>query len=165
MHLPASAFHFGCYPFSQLPHSYREGEMPLREESLMLKELLPVVLVCTVWGRQWQRSVHCNNMGAVAVVNSGYSHVPRIMHLMRCLFFIRTHFEITLWVVHIPGKLNALADAISRNNLLYLFSQVQGAASGRLAILHRVLTLLVQQRPNWTSPAWTRLFGNCFLPG
>ncbi len=38
--------------------------------------------------------VHCDNLGVVAVVNSGYSRVPQIMHLLRCLFFIRAHFQI-----------------------------------------------------------------------
>ena len=39
--------------------------------------------------------VHCDNMGAVAVVNSGYSRVPAVMHLLhvRCLFFIRARFN------------------------------------------------------------------------
>ena len=53
----------------------------------------------------------------MAAVNSGYSRVPQIMHMLRCLFFIRAHFGIKLRAVHVPGKDNELADAISRNNL------------------------------------------------
>ena len=34
----------------QWPHSYQDGELPLREESITLKELLPVVLACAIWG-------------------------------------------------------------------------------------------------------------------
>ena len=68
---------------------------------------------------------HCDNQGAVAVVNLGYSWVPQIMHTLRCLFFlIRAHFGIKLQAVHVPGKDNELADAISRNNLHLLFSQL-----------------------------------------
>ncbi len=47
------------------------------------KELLPIVLACASWGRQWRGGVvtmHCDNTAAVAVVNSGYSKVPEIMH-------------------------------------------------------------------------------------
>ena len=74
---------FGCgavYPSGhqwiqlQWPWSLGVGAMPLGEESITLKELLPVVLACAVWGRQWYRSivtVHCDNTGAVAAVNSG----------------------------------------------------------------------------------------------
>ena len=35
--------------------------------------------------------MHSNNLGAVAVVNSGYSKVPKVMNLQRCLFFIQVH--------------------------------------------------------------------------
>jgi hypothetical protein len=59
------------------------------EDSITLKELLPVVLACATWGREWRNStvvVHCDNAGAVAAVNSGYSRVPQIMHLLLCLF-------------------------------------------------------------------------------
>ena len=50
--------------------------MSLREASITLKELLPVVLACAIWGRQWADSmvvVHCDNEGAVAAVNAGHS--------------------------------------------------------------------------------------------
>ena len=62
----------------------------LRNESITLKELLPIVLPCSIWGRHWRGSAvtfHCDNVAAVAVVNSGYSRVPQILHLLRCLFF------------------------------------------------------------------------------
>ena len=61
------------------------------QASITLKEVLPIVLACAVWGQQWQNIsvlVHCDNQGAVAVVNTGYSKIPAIMHLLRCLFFI-----------------------------------------------------------------------------
>ena len=35
---------------------------------------------------------HCDNLGVVAAVNSGYSKVDPIMQLLRCLFFIRAYF-------------------------------------------------------------------------
>ena len=48
----------------------------LQDESILLQELLPIVLACAVQGQDWQGSwvvVCCDNMGAVAVVNLGYS--------------------------------------------------------------------------------------------
>ena len=137
----------------------------LRDESITLKELLPVVLACSVWGPGWQGSTvtfHCNNTGAVAAINSGYSRIPQIMHLLRCLFFIRARFQISVRAVHIPGQHNCIADAISRNNLDYFFSQAPQAASRCTIIPRNLLKLLVEQQPDWTSPAWTRLFRSCF---
>ena len=84
------------------------------------------------------------------------------MHLLRCLFFIRAYFELELWAVHIPGKENTLADAISRNDLLYFFSQVPGAANSQEVVPLTLLSLLTEQQPDWTSLAWTRLFRSCF---
>ena len=57
-------------------------------DSILAMELLPIVMACVIWGPRWRQSAvtaQCDNEGAVAVVNSGYSRVPRIMH---CLFFL-----------------------------------------------------------------------------
>lgn len=63
-------------------------------EGITLQELPPIVLACEVWGRQWEGQeviVHCDNTGAVAVLNSGYSCVAPIKHLLWCLVFICAH--------------------------------------------------------------------------
>ena len=77
--------HFGCgavCPTSgawlQLPwpQSPPRGALRLQEESILLQELIPIILACAIWGPRWQGSlvvVHCDNMGAVSVVNAGYS--------------------------------------------------------------------------------------------
>ena len=79
-------------------------------------ELLPIVLSRVIWGaalRGQRVTVHCDNAGAVAVVNSGYSRVHGITHLLRCLFFIRAHYEFLVQAVHVEGVNNVWADAIS----------------------------------------------------
>ena len=143
------------------PASYKEHCRSLREASITLKELLPVVLACAIWGRQWADSmvvVHCDNEGAVAAVNAGYSKVPPIMHLLRCLFFIRARYRVVLRAVHIPGRCNILADAISRNNLGMLFARRPDVRGGWCPIPQELWHLLVVERPDWTSGAWARLF-------
>ena len=137
------------------------------EHSITLKELLPIVFGCGVWGPVGQNSqvlVQCDNQGAVAVVNSGYSKVQAIMHLLRCLFFIRAQFNIYLQAVYIPGEDNVLTDAISQDTLDILFAQVPQAAVSHTVLPPQLSTLLVHSQPNWTSPYWTQLFGSCFLP-
>ena len=82
------------------------GELHLKDESITLKELLPIVFACGVWGEVWVNQtvlVHCDNEGVVALINSGYSRIPSIMHILRCLFFIRAHFQLEVWAVHVPG--------------------------------------------------------------
>ena len=99
----------------------------LSGESIILKELLPVVLACAVWREFWHDKVvhvHCDNLGVVALVNSGYSKVPEIIDLRRSLFNIRPHFQIDVMAVHVPWAENMLANTISCNNLHPLFLQV-----------------------------------------
>ena len=136
----------------------------LAEESIALLELLPIVLACAVWGYRWKGMsviVHCDNMEAV---RSGYSKSPAMMHLLRCLFFIRALYQITLWAVHVPGIHNGVADAISRNHLAILFSQIPGAYRTPTPIPPTLLELLVVQRPDCTSHSRSQSFRRCFQP-
>ena len=165
---------FGCGAWEPLSKHWIKMEWPneaghrwlqLDDESITLKELLPIILACAVWGKSLKNArvtVHCDNLGTVALVNSGYSKVPQMMHLLRCLFFIRAHFQIQLWAVHVPGIENTLADAISRNNLCLLYSQVPGAIGRQSPIPPQLLSLLLDQHMDWTSVNWTQQFSSCF---
>ena len=56
-----------------------------------------MVLACALWGASWRRvavRVYCDNQGADADINSGYSMVVRIIHLLQCLFFIWVRFDL-----------------------------------------------------------------------
>jgi len=64
------------------------------DHSITWMELL---LSSVIWGaalRGQRVTVHCDNVGAVAVVNSGYSRVHGIMHLLCCLFFCQGSLRI-----------------------------------------------------------------------
>lgn len=137
-----------------------------QQDSITYQEILPIVLACAVWGQRWSGATvraYCDNQGAVAVVNSGYSKSPRIMKLLRCMFFIRARLGFHLEGVYLPGRDNQLADAVSRDKLSFLFAQVPQAWHNRTAIPASLLSLLVGDRPDWTSPAWSQLFGSCVL--
>ena len=86
------------------------GILPNRE---MGKELLPIVLVCIIWGKGWwgkKVTCHCDNMhmAIVEVLNSGYSKDKDMMHMFHNLFFISEHHHFLVEAVHLPGKLNKL---------------------------------------------------------
>ena len=140
----------------------------LGRDSITFKELLPIVMATGIWGPQWQGSpvlVYCDNQGAAAVVNSGYSKVPRIMHLLRCLFFIKARFSIELSAAYLPGRQNFAADAISRDHLPLLYSQVPSTQGGRTNLPPALLKLLLDPDMDWTSRSWRESFGICFPPG
>ena len=131
----------------------------------MWMELFPIVLAAAVWGRRWQELrviVHCDNMGTAAVVNSGYSKVAAVMHLLRCLFFIRARFQFALEAVHTPGVQNSWADAVSRNNVNLFLSQAPDPESFCQTVIPRSLAaLLLNQSIDWTSVTWTQQFSSC----
>ena len=142
-----------------------KSSVPHRD-SIMLRELLPVVIAGAVWGAQWKNSVVmvlCDNEGAVAAINSGYSKIQGILHLLRCLFFIRVYRGVHIKAVHIPGNENTLADAVSRNNLHVLFSQVPEAASGRTVVPQYLLDILMKEEVDWTSASWCQRFRSCLM--
>ena len=90
---------------------------PFSQDSILLRELLPVVIAAAIWEKEWKNSVvrvRCDNDGAVAAINSGYSKIQGISHLLRCLFFFQAHYGLHVKAEHIPGRENVLADAISR---------------------------------------------------
>ena len=90
------------------------------ESHITCKELVPIVVATAVWGARWQNmtvQVLCDNEAVVAIVNKGTAKDQECMHLVRCLAFLKAKFNTELVATHIQGKLNTLADALSRNGL------------------------------------------------
>ena len=84
-----------------------------------------------------------------------------LLHLLGCLFFVRAYFQIDLLVLHLPGKENRVADAISRDNLPFLYSQVPGSQGWRSPISPALFDVLSSRHLNRTSRDWTRRFRDC----
>ena len=129
LHTDASGS-FGCGAVWAQRWFQFEWPQEFVEVPIVPKEFLPIVMACVVWGRAWQGKVvhvHTDNEAVVAVVNSGYSKDPQIMHLVCCLFFVLAARDISLYSHHNAGVLNTVADAVSRNNIHFLFSKVADA--------------------------------------
>lgn len=65
------------------------------KKSIALRELVPVVMACAIWGRQWAQQwvlVHTDNRSVVDVMQSRSSPDPEIMHLLWCILFILACF-------------------------------------------------------------------------
>ena len=135
-----------------------------REWHIAPKELLPVMLPCIMWGKEWRGkkvTCHSDNMAVVEVLNNGYSKDKNMMHMLRSLFFISEHHHFLVEAVHLPGKLNEAADAISRNNLSHLLQVVPGAQQHPIPIPGQALRMFIEDQPDWTSRNWTELFTAC----
>ena len=95
-------------------------------------------------------------MAVVDLLRSRTSSDFLLMHLLRCLVFYAAIYSFDFASEHIPGTYNTAADALSRNNLT-LFSSLVPQIPHQ-PIPQAVVELLVENRPNWGSQAWTVLF-------
>ena len=87
-------------------------------ETIDVKELIPIVIAAAVWDRHWASltvQCRCENMAVVYILTSRTSRNKATMHLLRCLFFIEASFECRITATHIPGVHHDLADDLSRD--------------------------------------------------
>jgi hypothetical protein len=153
----------------QLQWDERSSPLPI-----MVKELLPIVLACAVWGPSW--GIHqivclCNNQAVVACLHSRTSRVPHVMHMLRTLAFIEAQFAFSLAPQYIDTRSNHLADDLSRNLLSSFLFKVPSADRRATRLPVHLLELLLDTSLDWASPRWLRLFnatlgtGSLHLPG
>ena len=136
----------------------------LEHSHISVKELTPIVIAVALWGKKWQGKsllVQSGNTATVAMVNSRTMQ-PR--HLARHrsnaldpVSNIIARFQLTLSAIHIPGKENNIADALSRNNLAFFRSVFPQAERHQTEIPTALVELLLGARPDWTSTQWTEM--------
>ena len=131
--------------------------------SIAVKELVPVVLACCLWGPLWFRKwvlIRTDNLSVVEVLTKRSSKDSRMMQLVRGLQFILATLQFELWVQHIPGSQNIAADAISRN-ILQVLQEVAPQTSTHPTVISQLIeSTVVTQRPDWLSPSWRRMLAD-----
>ena len=128
----------------------------MQDESIMVKELIPVVIASAIWGRQWighTVQCKCDNEAVVAVITSRTSKNVPVMHLLRCLFFFEATFNCAIKAMHLPGATNELADDLSRNRLS-LFLQKSPQMDPEPHRIPPELRDLLFTPIDWTSQHW-----------
>ena len=91
---------------------------------IMVKELIPIVLACEVWGPRWHKHCVrclCDNKAAVAALYSRTCRNSHCMHLLRALAFVEAQHAFHLQPEYIDTRANHLADDLSRDNLPSFF--------------------------------------------
>ena len=135
--------------------------------SIAVKELIPIVVGCAVWGRAWigHRVIwHCDNQAVIACIMSKTSKDETLMHLIRNLVFIEAFWGFCVYPKYINTHDNHLADDLSRNRLSSFFSKVYKAAKIPAQIPQPtfvplpLLWLLLDQTADWISPHWSHQF-------
>ena len=133
----------------------------MRKDQYSNKEMVPVVISAAVWGPLW-KGKHVlflsDNESVVSVLNTRKTKDRQLLHLSCCLFFFAASHQFTFIAKHIAGKKNGAADALSSNQLNVFFSLVPQAATEPVYIPQELITLLLEQPVEWTSPHWRQLF-------
>ena len=152
--------HWGCGGFLASGEWFQlrwRGEW--QEVHITAKELLPIVMACAMWTGRWRSKMVkclCDNAAVVAIIQSGRSKHPLVMHLMRSLCLFTARHNVAIIAEHLPGKENGAADALSRCNLDLFFRQVPTANKDPAAIPQELLDVLVHQQPDWISATWRK---------
>lgn len=103
--------------------------LPLR--SIHWQELFAIVAAASTWGHHWSGlriHFHCDNLPIVQAWARQSSKHPDLMKLLRTLFLVAAQNNFTIRLSHLPGRLNRIADALSRNNLPMFFTLAPQAA-------------------------------------
>lgn len=85
--------------------------------SIAWQELFALVVACHLWGEHFSNKrilFYCDNESVVSIVNSKRSRIPRVMDLVRHLTLLTLKYNIYIRVQHIAGKINEIADSLSR---------------------------------------------------
>ena len=95
------------------------------------QELFAIVAAASTWGHHWSGlriHFHCDNLPIVQAWARQSSKHPDLMQLLRTLFLVAAQNNFTIRMSHLPGRLNRIADALSRNNLPMFFTLAPQAA-------------------------------------
>ena len=89
----------------------------LAQEPIMVRELYPIALSCVLWGKEWSNKkllFHCDNQSVVSAWKKGTCRNKCAMALIRGMLAVAAKCNFVLYVQHIAGVNNEIADALSR---------------------------------------------------
>ena len=85
---------WGCGVFCKSSGDWFQLQWPQHWESINIavKELVPILISTAVWGSMWWGKTVIflsDNQAAVMCLNSRTASDPLLVHLLRCLFFLK----------------------------------------------------------------------------
>lgn len=117
----AGGAHLGCaailqnqWVFLQWPETWKNKKI-LKDVTFL--ELVPIVLAFFVWKEFLSREkviLYTDNQALVSVLNTKTSKSKKVMMFLRPLVLISMKLQIQFKAIHIEGKRNSAADALSR---------------------------------------------------
>ena len=133
------------------------------QQIITVKELIPIVLACAVWGEDWKQKVvlaRCDNMAVVFDINKGHRKESEVMFLLRCLHIFTAQYDIWLTAMHIPGIHNEMADDLFHNRLHSFEARHPAADQDPTPIPHPLQQLVLLSKTDWLQTNWSDLFSS-----
>ena len=154
---------WGCGAWS-LPQWFQwEWSEDTRDLPIAVKEFIPIILGCAVWGYLWAGHCiiwHCDNQAVVGCLESRTSKNPLLMHLIRNITFIEAYGGFHVRPVYISTRDNHLADDLSRNRLSSFLLKVPAELRDPWPTPTPVqlVNLFLNNEADWISLPWRRQF-------
>ena len=131
----SSSFGFGAYLDGAWFRGDWQPHQQLPKCPIQWQELFAIVAAALTWGHllAGQRiRFPCDNLPIVQAWTNQSSRHPGVMELLRTLFFIAARNSFTVSLVHLPGRLNCIADVLSpQSNVTYTFLTFEHGELGR----------------------------------
>ena len=123
LYTDASGFGFAAVYGS----NWFQGRFPddWKHVNIAIKELLPISLAVRLWGQKMANSrilFMSDNISVVQIINSQTSRDSVLMDMVRSLVVSTMTHNIDFKSKHIPGKLNIIADGLSRFQVEKVFA-------------------------------------------
>ena len=86
-------------------------------QNIAYLEMVNILVALKVWHAQWaglRVLIKCDNQAVVAILNNGKTRDPILAKYARNIFLWVSACNIDIKVVHVAGKLNPVADLLSR---------------------------------------------------
>ena len=91
-----------------------------QDVNIVYTEMVNILVALKVWHIQWSGHkvlVKCDNQAVVSVLTTGKSRDSTLAKYARNVFLWLSAFNINIMVVPVPGKVNPVADLLSRWNI------------------------------------------------
>jgi hypothetical protein len=136
-----------------------QGHWPMgwEEVDISVKELVPVVMASALWGRHWTSKhicFHSDNMSVVAILASRTAKTP----LLTDVFLFTLHIFVSTILPSMSQVLRTRPRMLSPGVPHVFFPLVQQTPPCVIPLSLVVDELLITQRTDWGSPAWTHWF-------
>jgi hypothetical protein len=112
-----------------------------QEKNIAFLEFFPIVVAIQIFGINMSNrciQFHCDNNAIVQIINKQTSKDSDIMGLMRQFVLAALQYNIKFIATHIPGKLNQLADSLSRLQVSAEILKANHMESSPVPVPHRL---------------------------